>query len=122
MEMDKVVMPQVEEVLRRVDKGEELKQIVREERRKVKRELERKNQKPLKFGKQDIEETEKKTKRKAENDVGVSVMEGLTQEEKMAVELYQVIKKSRNNKDLEDDEDELDDIGLDTREDEPEDD
>merc|ERR1719186_1760314 len=119
--MDKVVMPQVEEVLRRVDKGEELKQIVREERRKVKRELERKNQKPLKFGKQDIEETEMKTK--AENDVGVSVMEGLTQEEKMAVELYQVIKKSRNNEDLEDDEDELDgDIGLDTREDEPEDD
>merc|ERR1719186_1893005 len=63
-EMDKVVMPQVEEVLRRVDKGEELKQIVREERRKVKRELERKNQKPLKFGKQDIEETETKTKGK----------------------------------------------------------
>merc|ERR1719318_2324541 len=123
-EMDKIVMPQVEEVLRRVGKGEAVKQMVKEERRKVRREAERKKQKPLKFGKlaePAEEETKskkrKKYKRKAKT-AGLSGLEGLTGDEKMAVELYQVIKKSKNNKDLDDDE-ELDDIGLDATGEEP---
>eukprot|EP00092_Neocalanus_flemingeri_P018712 GFUD01020267.1.p2 GENE.GFUD01020267.1~~GFUD01020267.1.p2 ORF type:complete len:529 (-),score=248.69 GFUD01020267.1:123-1709(-) len=125
-EMDKIVMPQVEEVLRRAGKGEEVKQMVKEERRKFKRELDRKNQKPLKFGRQEVEKNEivskkkRKNKRKAESNE-VSGLEGLTGDEKMAVELYQVIKKSKNNEDLEDEELEGD-MGLDTREDEPEND
>merc|ERR1712013_518137 len=74
-------------------------------------ELERKKQKPFKFSNQSdadpVEEQSKtkkrkKNKRKAEAD-GMSGLEGLTGDEKMAVELYQVIKKSRNNKDLEED-------------------
>merc|ERR1712106_675066 len=52
-----------------------------------------------------------KKKRKAEAE-GLSGLEGLTGDEKMAVELYQVIKKSKNNEDL-DEEEELEDIGLD---------
>merc|ERR1712106_852559 len=65
-EMDKIVMPQVEDVLRRTAKGESVKQMVKEERRKVRMELERKKQKPLKFGKQTEpeDETESKKKRK----------------------------------------------------------
>jgi len=118
-EMDKVVMPQVEEVLNRKEKGESVKQMVKEERRKVRRELEKKRQKPFKFSKQadadPVEEQSKnkkrkKNKRKAETDE-VSGLEGLTGDEKIAVELYQVIKKSRNNEDLEED-DEVDDLGL----------
>jgi len=125
-EIDKIVMPQVEEVLRRVDKGEEIKQMVREERRRARRELERKKQKPLKFGKEteeeeiEVKKKKRKNKRKAESD-SITGMEGLTGDEKMAVELYQVIKKSKNNEDL--DEEELeDDLALDTRENEPEND
>jgi len=126
-EMDKVVIPQVEEVLNRKEKGESIKQMVKEERRKVRRELEKKRQKPFKFSKQaeadHVEEQtknkkRKKNKRKAETDE-VSGLEGLTGDEKMAVELYQVIKKSRNNEDLEED-DEVDDLGLEEKEDEKE--
>ena len=40
--MDKIVMPQVEEVLRRAAKGEPVKQMVKGERRKVRREADRK--------------------------------------------------------------------------------
>jgi len=128
-EMDKVVMPQVEEVLKRKEKGESVKQMVKEERRKVRRELEKKRQKPFKFSKQaDADSVEeqpknkkrKKNKRKAETDE-VSGLEGLTGDEKMAVELYQVIKKSRNNEDLEEDDD-VDDLGLEENEDEKEED
>jgi len=125
-EIDKMVMPQVVEVLRRVDKGVEVKQMVREERRKVKRELERMKQKPLKFAKQTEEEEsevkkkkKKKNKRKAESD-SVTGMEGLTSDEKMAVKLYQVIKKSKNNEDLDEKEELEDDLELDTKEVEPE--
>jgi len=119
-EMDKIVMPQVEDVLRRTAKGESVKQMVKEERRKVRMELERKKQKPLKFGKQTEpaeDETESKKKRKKKRKAeaeGLSGLEGLTGDEKMAVELYQVIKKSKNNEDL-DEEEELEDIGLDTQ-------
>jgi len=124
--MDKIVMPQVEELLKRKEKGETVKQMVKEERRKLRRELERKKQKPLKFNKQDdpVEEEAKskkrrKNKRKAqENDL--SGLEGLTGDEKMALQLYQVIKKSKNNEDLEDDDEELDDMELETREGEAE--
>ena len=83
-EMDKIVMPQVEDVLRRTAKGESVKQMVKEERRKVRMELERKKQKPLKLGKQTEpaeDETEskkkRKKKRKAESE-GLSGLEGLT--------------------------------------------
>merc|ERR1712013_314984 len=110
-------------VLKRKEKGESVKQMVKEERRKARRELERKKQKPFKFSNQSdadpVEEQSKtkkrkKNKRKAEAD-GMSGLEGLTGDEKMAVELYQVIKKSRNNKDLEED-DEVDDLGLEENE------
>ena len=76
------------------------------------------------FGKQadPAEEETKSTKReknksKAEAD-GLFGLEGLTGDEKMAVELYQVFKKSKSNEDLEDDE-ELDDVGLDPTEEDP---
>jgi len=122
--MDKIVMPQVEEVLRRKEKGEAVKQMVKEERRKLRRELERKKQKPLKFNKQDEPVEEAKTKKKRKNkrkaeENDLSGLEGLTGDEKMAVQLYQVIKKSKNNEDLEDDE-ELDDFELEAREEEEE--
>ena len=83
-EMEKISMPQVEEVLRRAAKGEAVKQMVKEERRKVRREAEQKKLKPLKFGNQ-AESVEKETKSKkrkknmmkAEAD-GLSGLEGLT--------------------------------------------
>jgi len=124
-DMDKVVMPQVEEVIKRKENGESVKQMVKEERRKARRELERKKQKPFIFStkSESVEDTKskkkRKNKRKAEA-VGLSGLEGLTGDEKMAVELYQAIKKSKNNEDLQDDDD-LEDIALNPREDEKED-
>lgn len=83
-EMDKIVMLQVEDVLLRTAKGESVEQIVKEERRNGRMELERKKQKPLKLGKQTEpaeDETEskkkRKKKRKAESE-GLSGLEGLT--------------------------------------------
>ena len=78
-EMDTIVMLQVEVVLLRTAKGESVEQIVKEERRNGRMELERKKQKPLKLGKQTEpaeDETESK-KRKAESE-GLSGLEGLT--------------------------------------------
>jgi len=109
-EKDKIVMPQVNDVLSRVEKGEIVKQMVKEERRKFRKEHERKNTKPLKFKelKDDVNETSnkkkkrKQKKRKAESEL--AGLEGLTGDERIAVEMYQAMKKSKTVEDFEDDE------------------
>merc|ERR550519_479569 len=117
--MDKIVMLQVESLLQNLEKGESAKQIAKEEKRRAKRELLRTKQKPLKFSKPEELNSEvkskKKLKRKANNSSGgVAGLDNLTMDEKMAVELYQVIKKSKNNEDLDDDE-VLDDNEFDSK-------
>merc|ERR550519_2517629 len=118
--MDKIVMLQVESLLQNLEKGESAKQIAKEEKRRAKRELLRTKQKPLKFSKPEELNSEvkskKKLKRKANNSSGgVAGLDNLTMDEKMAVELYQVIKKSKNNEDLDDDEEVLDDNEFDSK-------
>jgi len=107
---DKIVMPQVNEVLSRLEKGEIVKQMVKEERRKFRKEQERKNTKPLKFKalKEDVNEASnkkkkrKQKKRKAESEL--TGLEGLTGDERIAVEMYQAMKKSKTVEDFEDEE------------------
>merc|ERR1711915_588510 len=108
--MGKIVMPQVNEVLSRLEKGEIVKQMVKEERRKFRKEQERKNTKPLKFKalKEDVNEASnkkkkrKQKKRKAESEL--TGLEGLTGDERIAVEMYQAMKKSKTVEDFEDEE------------------
>merc|ERR1711915_959979 len=105
---DKIVMPQVNEVLSRLEKGEIVKRMVKEERRKFRKEQERKNTKPLKFKalKEDVNETankkkkRKQKKRKAESEL--TGLEGLTGDERIAVEMYQAMKKGKTVEDFED--------------------
>jgi len=126
--MDEVVMPGVEALLQRLDLGEEVSTLVREERRRERRKLEGGRKKKLSLAQKEEDQIvpEKKRKRKKKSkDPEESALENLsalTQDERMAVELYNVIKKSRKNEDLDDesaDEDGLLD-SLDRVEDVPE--
>jgi len=126
--MDEVVMPSVEALLQRLDLGEEVSTLVREERRRERRKAEGGRKKKLSLAQKEEDQIvpEKKRKRKKKSkDPEESALENLsalTQDERMAVELYNVIKKSRKNEDLDDesaDEDGLLD-SLDRVEDAPE--
>merc|ERR1719339_531735 len=121
-------MPGVEALLQRLDLGEEVTTLVREEKRRERRKLEGGRKKKLSLAQKEEDQIvpEKKRKRKKKSkDPEESALENLsalTQDERMAVELYNVIKKSRKNEDLDDesaDEDGLLD-SLDRVEDAPE--
>jgi len=116
--MDEVVMPGLENLLKRLDMGDKVSKLVREERRRADRKREGNKKKKLSLldkkdsGDQVVPEkkkNKKSKKRKAEVPDALENLATLTQDERMAVELYNVIKKSRNNEDLDDD---LDDDGL----------
>merc|ERR1719394_76335 len=119
--MDEGVMPGVETLLKRLDMGDKVSKMVREERRRADRKREGNKKKKLSLldkkhdddgGDQVVPEkkkNKKNKKRKAEETDALDNLGTLTHDERMAVELYNVIKKSRNNEDLDDD---LDDIGL----------
>ena len=114
--MDEIVMPGVEALLERLDLGDEVSTLVREEKRRARRKAEggRKKKLSLAHKEEDQVVPEKKKKRKRKNkDVEEDALEnisGLTHDERMAVELYNVIKKSRKNEDLEESADEGDDL------------
>ena len=126
--MDEVVMPGVEALLQRLDLGEEVSTLVREERRRERRKAEGGRKKKLSLAQKEADQIvpEKKRKRKKKSkdpeEGALENLSALTQDERMAVELYNVIKKSRKNEDLDDesaDEDGLLD-SLDRVEDAPE--
>jgi len=126
--MDEVVMPGVEALLQRLDLGEEVSTLVREERRRERRKAEGGRKKKLSLAQKEEDQIvpEKKRKRKKKSkgpeEGALENLSALTQDERMAVELYNVIKKSRKNEDLDDesaDEDGLLD-SLDRVEDAPE--
>ena len=114
--MDEIVMPGVEALLERLDLGDEVSTLVREERRRARRKAEGGKKKKLSLAHKEEDQVvpEKKKKRKRKNkDVEEDALEnisGLTQDERMAVELYNVIKKSRKNEDLDESADEGDDL------------
>merc|ERR1719339_510008 len=101
-------MPGVEALLQRLDLGEEVTTLVREEKRRERRKLEGGRKKKLSLAQKEEDQIvpEKKRKRKKKSkDPEESALENLsalTQDERMAVELYNVIKKSRKNEDLDD--------------------
>ena len=101
---DAVVMPQVEQLLSRLEAGENIQNMVKEEKRKARRESERKKSKPLKFGqteKKSKEQKKKSKKRKAEDamEQGAPDMSNLTLDEIKAVELFKAIKSKKSRKD-----------------------
>merc|ERR1719427_1779139 len=97
-------MPQVEQLLSRLEAGENIQNIVKEEKRKARRESERKKSKTLKFGqteKKSKEQKKKSKKRKAEDamEQGAPDMSNLTLDEIKAVELFKAIKSKKSRKD-----------------------
>ena len=101
---DAVVMPQVEQLLSRLEAGESIQNVVKEEKRKARRESERNKSKPLKFGQIEMKSKEKKKKkRKAEDamEQGAPDMTGLTLDEIKAVELFKAIKSKKSKKEEE---------------------
>merc|ERR1719495_1806811 len=96
--MDKTVMPGVEALLERLDLGDEVSTLVREEKRRARRKAEGGRKKKLSFAQQEEDQVvpEKKKKRKRKNkDAEEDALEnisGLTHDERMAVELYNVIR------------------------------
>ena len=114
--MDEIVMPGVEALLERLDLGDEVSTLVREEKRRARRKAEGGRKKKLSLAQQEedqvVPEKKKKRKRKNKNaeEDALENISGLTHDERMAVELYNVIKKSRKNEDLEESADEGDDL------------
>ena len=107
--MDEAVMPEVEALLQRLDLGEEVSTLVREEKRRARRKSEGGRMKKLSLAQKEEDQIvpdKKKRKRKKKNkdpeENALENLSALTQDERMAVELYNVIKKSRKNEDLED--------------------
>jgi len=111
-EVDSAVMDQVNSLLTRLDKGENVKALVKEERRRVRRELERKNSKPLKFKKAESETVKRKEKKKKENEniSATKAEEELTRDEQMALEVYQAMRKKKNDVQESEEDDEEEDI------------
>ena len=114
--MDEVVMPGVEALLQRLDLGEEVTTLVREERRRERRKAEGGRKKKLSLAQKEEDQIvpekkrKRKKKRKDPEEGALENLSALTQDERMAVELYNVIKKSRKNEDL--DEESADEDGL----------
>ena len=92
-------MEQVNTILSRLAKGENIKSLVKEERRRVRRDLERKNSKPLKFKKAEESESVKRKEKKKKKDKTESAKteEGLTRDEQMALEVYQAMRKKKES-------------------------
>merc|ERR1712062_28941 len=104
-EVDSLVVEQVNTLLARLDEGESVQTLVKEEKRRVRREAERKKSKPLKFKKAESEIAKKKEKKKKKETPEVE--EGLTRDERMALEVYQAMRSKKKNV-AESEEDEVD--------------
>ena len=110
--LDTEVSEQVDKLVNRLDAGESIKTLVKEERRRIKRDNERLNKSKIKFAdkqKQDSKKTKKKKKAKkivepAENAEKEDENEDLTRDERMALEVYDAVRK--NKRKLEDSEEE----------------
>lgn len=109
-DLDSQVMEQVNTVLARLDKGESMRTLVKEEKRRVRREAERKKSKPIKFKKIESEVTKKKERKKKEKKAAPEVEEGLTQDERMALEVYQAMRKKKTVEESEDEDEVNEDI------------
>merc|ERR1712032_841923 len=109
---DTEVSEQVDKLVNRLDAGESIKTLVKEERRRIKRDKEHQNKSKIKFAdkqKQDSKKTKKKKKAKkiveqAENDEKEDENEDLTRDERMALEVYDAVRK--NKRKVEDSEEE----------------
>merc|ERR550519_1731426 len=107
-EMEAVVMPQVDSLLSLIESGQSVETIVKEEKRRQKRKIMKNvNTEKLKvlnsIGNEEVGEVDVVTKRTKKQKL--STMEGLTGDERVAVELYESIRK---NKDLDESSDEED--------------
>ena len=110
--VDTEVSEQVDKLVKRLDAGESIKTLVKEERRRIKRDNERLSKSNIKFAdkqKQESKKTKKKKKAKktveqAENVEKEDENEGLTVDERMALEVYDAVRK--NKRKLEDSEEE----------------
>lgn len=102
--LDELVMGQVDQLLEQLDQGTSLQEAIRQERRRVKKSMDRAASKLKKLKildkksevppSQPVKEKEKKkNKRKLEPEH----LDTLTGDERMAVELYQAIKKGRRD-------------------------
>merc|ERR1712110_541209 len=107
------VSEQVDNLVKRLDAGESIKTLVKEERRRVKRDNERLQKSKIKFAdkpKQESKKTKKKKKAKksvepAEN-VEKEENEGLTVDEQMALEVYDAVRKNKRKQEDSDEEEE----------------
>ena len=130
--VDTEVSEQVDNLVKRLDAGESIKTLVKEERRRVKRDNERLQKSKIKFAdkpKQESKKTKKKKKAKksvepAENVEKEEENEGLTVDEQMALEVYDAVRKNkRKQEDSEEeesqgDDDEINEDGSDHEEEE----
>merc|ERR1719362_1589923 len=101
--LDTEVSEQVDKLVKRLDAGESIQTLVKEERRRIKRDNERLNKSKIKFAdkqKQDSKKTKKKKKAKknveqAENAEKEDENEDLTRDERMALEVYDAVRKNK---------------------------
>ena len=113
--IDKDVSKQIDNLVKQLDAGESIKALVKEEKRRIKRDNERKNKSKIKIADKQKHET-KKTKKKskkskksaeqAENIEKEHESEGLTVDEKMALQVYDAVRKNKR-KQVDSDEDYL---------------
>ena len=115
--MDALVLPGVEALLARLDGGEEVEALAREERRRARARLEAVRRKKLQLVEEEEQVVPEKKKRKRNKkrkaggeDEALENLEALTRDEKMAGELYNVIKKTKKNEDLDESSDEEEDL------------
>eukprot|EP00088_Acartia_fossae_P001251 TRINITY_DN1046_c0_g1_i4.p1 TRINITY_DN1046_c0_g1~~TRINITY_DN1046_c0_g1_i4.p1 ORF type:complete len:557 (-),score=214.36 TRINITY_DN1046_c0_g1_i4:143-1813(-) len=103
---DSIVQPQIDSLLKRLDAGESIQDIAKEEKRKLKKKLKKEQQKSqLKL--LEKKDTKKKTTSKTEVvDERKRKLDDLTGDEKMAVQLYKAIKRNKTSNDSEPDENE----------------
>merc|ERR1712110_1147558 len=127
--VDTEVSEQVDNLVKRLDAGESIKTLVKEERRRVKRDNERLQKSKIKFAdkpKQESKKTKKKKKAKksveqAEN-VEKEENDGLTVDEQMALEVYDAVRKNKRKQEdsaeeeSQGDDDEINEEGSDQEE------
>jgi len=114
VKMDNIVQPQVDSLLERLGAGEKLESLMREERRranKQKNKLSGKKRKLKILQKKPIVEEGEDTEMKSKKRKKMPKPEDLTGDEQMAVNLYQAIRRNKN--DLEEDDDENEDDQID---------
>ena len=104
--IDKDAMQQIDNIVKRLDAGDSIKTLIKEEKRKLKRSKERKREGKIDFEAKKSKKKKKKTKKSSvqEEDEMNNHEDGLTIDEKMAVELYDVIKKKKVSDPLSDEE------------------